>query len=363
VPCLVSGSGRRRVASATGRSGVILQGASTTTTSVDSRTAHGSPLTTPPRDAAATRPGRWWFWLRLAIVCGLVATLIGGAVHLIVRAAGTAIDEPALNESSGLVASHLNPGVFWSHNDSGRVAELFAFTADGQAVATLTMPGVRVRDWEDLAIGQDADGRAFGALYIGDIGDNGGGRDNVSVFRLPEPDLSTVVPGEPVALTVMDAERYELVYDDGPGDAETLMVDPRDGAILVVKKTMDETAPLYRADLPRDGTVTTLVRQSDVAIPGLLGLTRLATGGAISPSADRVVVRTYVAAWWWPVAPGQSIADAMTAIPSRLSLPAMRQGEAIAFSADGQTLYVTSEGSPALLGSIPAPAAPGSPDL
>ncbi len=295
--------------------------------------------------------------MRLAIVSGLIAILIGGGVHLIVRAAGTAIDEPALNESSGLAASHLNPGVFWSHNDSGRVAELFAFSADGEAVATLTLPGVRVRDWEDLAIGPDAAGRAFGGLYVGDIGDNGGGRDDVSVFRLPEPDLSTVVPGEPVDLTAKVVERFDLVYDDGPGDAETLMVDPRDGAILVVKKTTGETAPLYRAELPPDGALTTLERQSDVVIPGLLGLTRLATGGAISPTADRVVVRTYVAAWWWPVVPGQSIADAMTAIPSRLSLPAMRQGEAITFSPDGETLYVTSEGSPALLGSVPAPGA------
>ena len=302
---------------------------------------------------------QWRYWLRLAIVCGLVATLIGGGVHLIVRAAGTAIEEPALNESSGLVASHLNPGVFWSHNDSGRVAELFAFTADGQAVATMTMPGVRVRDWEDLSIGPDAEGRASGALYVGDIGDNGGGRDDVSVFRLSEPDLSSIVPGEPVDLTATDVERFDLVYDDGPGDAETLMVDPRDGSILVVKKTMDETAPLYQATLRADGAMTTLVRRTDVAIPGLLGLTRLVTGGSISSTVDRVVLRTYVAAWWWPVAPGQSIADAMTTIPSRLSLPAMRQGEAIAFSADGQTLYVTSEGSPALLGSVPAPTTDG----
>ena len=336
-------------------------GVSTTTTFVDPRFGEAPPGTIARGDAGAIRSRHWSYWLRLAIGCGLVATLVGGGVHLIVRAAGTAIEEPALNESSGLVASQRNPGVFWSHNDSGRVAELFAFTADGRAVATMTMPGVRVRDWEDLSLGPDAEGRASGALYIGDIGDNGGGRDDVSVFRLPEPDLRSVVPGEPVDLTASDVERFDLVYDDGPGDAETLMVDPRDGDLLVVKKTMDETAPLYRAQLPRKGTRTTLVRQSDVSIPGLLGLTRLVTGGSISPMADRVVLRTYVAAWWWPVAPGQSVTDAMTAIPTRLSLPAMRQGEAIAFSADGRTLYVTSEGSPALLGSVPAPTASDSP--
>ena len=291
----------------------------------------------------------------------IVASLIGGGIHLVVRAAGTAIAEPALNESSGLAASHLNPGVFWSHNDSGSVGRLYAFAANGRAVATLTIPDVRVFDWEDLAIGPDSAGRAFAGLYIGDIGDNSAGREKVTVFRLPEPDLRAVVPGQPVHLRVTeDLERFDFTFDDGPGDAETLMVDPRDGGVLVVKKTTDDVAPLFGAALPVDGSIGQLERQTDVAIPGLIGLTRLVTGGSISPAADRVVLRTYVAAWWWPVAPGQSIADAMTAIPFRLSLPAMRQGEAIAFSADGETLYVTSEGSPALLGSVPAPASAGS---
>lgn len=288
----------------------------------------------------------------------IIASLIGGGLHLVVRVAGVAIDEPALNESSGLADSHLNPGVFWSHNDSGREGQLFAFTADGQAVATLTIPDVRVFDWEDLASGPDAAGQAFAGLYIGDIGDNGGGREVVSMFRLREPDLRDVVPGKPVEITVAipSIERFDFTYDDGPGDAETLMIDPRDGSVLIVKKTSDEVASLYHAVLPTDGSTGLLEWQTDVAIPGLIGLTRLVTGGSISPTADRVVLRTYVAAWWWPVAPGQSIADAMTAIPTRLSLPAMRQGEAIAFSANGQTLYLTSEGSPALLGSVPAPA-------
>lgn len=284
--------------------------------------------------------------------------MIGGGAHLLVRAAGTAIDEPALNESSGLAASQRNPGVFWSHNDSGPGAVLYAFTGDGRAVATLDLPGVTVADWEDMAIGPDADGTPSAALYVGDIGDNGDSREYVSVFRITEPDLRDVVPGDPIRITAASVERFDLVYEDGPRDAETLMVDPRDGVVYVAAKTTDETTALYRAEPTHGESPGTLMREGDVVIPGLIGLTRLVTGGAISPAADRVVLRTYVGAWWWDIAPGQSIADAMTAIPQRISLPIMRQGEAITFSADGKTLYVTSEGSPALLGSVPAPQIP-----
>lgn len=322
----------------------------------------GQALPVRGAEITAAVPRRWT-WLRLGLVCALAAVLLGGGAHLLVRAAGTAIDEPALNESSGLAASQQNPGILWSHNDSGRDAELYAFTADGREVATLVLPGVEIRDWEDMAIGPATDGEPFAALYVGDIGDNKGGREHTSVYRLSEPDLGDVVAGQPVTLTAQSVERFDLVYDDGPRDAETLMVDPRDGTVYVVAKTTDETAGLYLADLSggasSDETPITLVHQSDVAIPGLIGITRLVTGGAISPSADRVVLRTYVGAWWWSVASGQSIADALTPIPKRISLPLMRQGEAVAFSADGRTLYVTSEGSPALLGAVPAPGGGG----
>ena len=291
------------------------------------------------------------------MLTGCLVVLLLGVGTLFVRAAGIAVYEPKLTESSGLAASHRNPGVLWSHNDSGPGAELYAFTDDGQPVATLVLPGVEIADWEDVAVGPDAAGQPFAALYLGDIGDNGGDRDHVSVFRLPEPELGGVVPGQPVPIEATGVERFDLVYDDGPRDAETLMVDPRDGAVYVVAKTTDEGAGLYRAELTTasgDGPLT-LEHVGDVAIPGLIGLTRLATGGAISPTSDRVVLRTYVAAWWWPVGPGQPIADAMRAEPVRIALPVMQQGEAITFSADGETLYVSSEGSPALLGSVPAP--------
>lgn len=309
--------------------------------------------------------GRWavllrhrrWTWFRLAAVCCLAAIVIGGTGHLVVRAAGTAIDEPSLNESSGIAASQLNPGILWSHNDSGRAAELYAFTDAGQAVATLVLPDVQIADWEDMAIGPSAEGQPFSAIYVGDIGDNGDSRETVAILRVAEPDLRGVPPGDPVTLTASSVERFDLIYDDGPRDAETLMVDPRDGSVFIAAKTTDETAGLYRAQLSNAGDPVTLEHVGDAAIPGLLGLTRLITGGAISPTADRVVLRTYLAAWWWTMMPDQSIADAMTAVPRRIALPIMRQGEAITFSADGDTLYVTSEGSPALLGSVPAPIA------
>ncbi|HEV2528025.1 MAG TPA: hypothetical protein VGT61_06250 [Thermomicrobiales bacterium] len=297
-------------------------------------------------------------WLRILLVVILLAGTLGGGGHLLVRSAGVSIDVAELSESSGLAASHRNPGILWSHNDSGPETALFAFTTDGSPVARLYLEGIDWYDWEDLAVGPDAAGDPFAALYLGDIGDNFAVREFVQVHRVDEPDLSAVVPGDPVVLSV-PVETFRLTYDDGPRDAETLFIDPRDGVAWVIEKAMSDRVPLYRADLSGGAGTRVLERVQEIDVPGAIGLTRLATGGAISPEADRIVVRTYVAGWVWWVQPGQSIPDAMASEPDRLSLPVMRQGEAVTFSADGERLYVTSEGVPAPLGSVAAPA-PGS---
>ena len=244
--------------------------------------------------------------------------------------------------------------MLWSHNDSGPDVALFAFTTGGAPVATLFLDGIDWYDWEDLAIGPGAGGDPFAALYLGDIGDNFGVRDFVQIHRIVEPDLSAVVPGRPAILTAA-VETFRLTYEDGPRDAETLFVDPRDGVVWVVEKVMSDRAGLYRAELAGDPNALVFVRVRDIAIPGAIGLTQLATGGAISPEADRIVVRTYVAGWIWAVAPGQSVPAAMALEPERIQLPVMRQGESISFSVGGDRLYVTSEGVPALLGSEAAP--------
>ncbi|RYG32539.1 MAG: hypothetical protein EOO01_34145, partial [Chitinophagaceae bacterium] len=64
-------------------------------------------------------------------------------------------------EASGLV---LWNGLFWTHNDSGRQAALFAVdTTTGAIKKTFTFSGVVNRDWEELT--QDDD-----YFYLGDIG-------------------------------------------------------------------------------------------------------------------------------------------------------------------------------------------------
>src|ERR1051325_7918903 len=93
---------------------------------------------------------------------------------------GTEFEEPvqiatlenqAINESSGIAASRRNQGLFWTHNDSGDDAFLYAIDRQGKHRGTWRVKGARAQDWEDIAVWKDAkSGTSY--IYVGDIGNN-----------------------------------------------------------------------------------------------------------------------------------------------------------------------------------------------
>ena len=99
--------------------------------------------------------------------------------------AGT-ITDPALVEISGLAASRTVPGVLWANNDSGDGPRVYALSAAGELLGTYDLAGAEAIDWEDIAVGPGPD-PSLHYVYVGDIGQNGGLRDQVEVYRVPEP--------------------------------------------------------------------------------------------------------------------------------------------------------------------------------
>ena len=87
-----------------------------------------------------------------------------------------------VKESSGVTHSRRNPGVFWTHNDSGDDAKLFAFDKKGRHLGTYTVAGADNRDWEEIA-SVSVDGKHF--LLICDTGDNDRTRPFVTLYLAP----------------------------------------------------------------------------------------------------------------------------------------------------------------------------------
>lgn len=275
-----------------------------------------------------------------AAVVALVAALPGPAAPAlcgpvpeeqlgVVRAPGAA-------ELSGLVVSRSQPGVLFTHNDSGDSARIFALRLDGALLAVDRVPGAAAVDWEDMAAGPGRDGRP--ALYLGDIGDNAARRATVDVYRVPEP---VVRPGAEGATA--PAERLSLRYPDGPHDAETLLVDPRRGDLYLVTKRADGRSGVYRAAAPLPfGGQATLRRVATLR----LGPTSAATGGSVSAAGDIVVVRTYGSVFVWGRRAGEDLGRTLARRPCRSAAAVYRerQGEAVALLPGGRGFLTVSEG-------------------
>jgi hypothetical protein len=234
------------------------------------------------------------------------------------------VHDPSANELSGLVRSPSQPGLLWSHDDSGSGPVLFGLRADGRVVAHPTVTGAQAVDWEDIAAAPGP------LLYIGDIGDNDRSRPSVDIYRVREP--------PPGADATAPARRLRLRYPDGPHDAEALLVDPLRGDVIVVTKAADG-ATAYRA------AGTTLRRIAAVRDA------RLVTGGSVSGDGRVVALRGYARVWIWIRHGREPLARTLERTPCSppVSLLPEGQGEAIALDRQGRSFATVAEGSPAVL--------------
>ena len=267
------------------------------------------------------------------------------------------VQDPALDEVSGVVASRAHPPVLWVHNDSGGKPAVYAITPDGASLGEYRVDGASVVDWEDIAVGPGPE-PATSYLYVGDIGDNAVARDSVDVYRVAEPAL---VP-DGTGGTLAGAERFTFHYPRRPVDAEALLVDPATGDLFVIDKVVNGTATVFRAPSTKlvDGADVTLGKVASLALAadspdapaGLPG--SLVTGADVSPDGNTVLVRTYRHVLAFARPKGEDLAAAFGVDPCRAPETPERQGEAVAFTADGKGYVTISEGEHAAVNTFTA---------
>lgn len=254
----------------------------------------------------------------------------------------------SLNQLSGMVASRAHPGVMYAHLDTGTGAAFYVMTVAGASLGSFALSGATATDWEDIAVGPGPTAGSF--IFVGDIGDNaartGGGnaRSEIQVYRVPEPDVdaSTSVG----AKTLNDWQRLRFTYPDKAHDAETLMVDPVTGDILIITKESNGASQVLRAagSTPAD-TPTVLELLATLSLPSS-GQGAQAAAGDISPSGESIILRTYTAIWLWCRA--SSWASTFGASPTELPSASEQQSEGLTFAADGQSWYSAGETSTAI---------------
>lgn len=138
-------------------------------------------------------------------------------------------------ESSGLLRSRQHKGVYWTINDSGNEAELFAFTLDGRLKKRYICEGGRCVDWEALAMDKQ------GNFYIADVGDNFHIRFEARLYRFQEPlDLSVdqkLKIDQLIKVSYVGGKRY---------NCEALCTTPEEELMLITRTPKPEAMYVLR---------------------------------------------------------------------------------------------------------------------
>lgn len=255
--------------------------------------------------------------------------------------------DDAITESSGLAISQKNLGAFWTLNDSGGGAFVYAFDRQGNKLGAWSVKGAKNLDWEDLAIYVDSnDGESY--LLIGDIGNNERARSEGIIYRVIEPKITNAdrTSSKNNPRPTAAAEAIRISYPDQRRDAETLMVNQTTGDVYIVSKSLIGKADIYKLPAPFDSKQKNVLQHiGQIGVPSFAP--GFLSGGAISPDGKRMVLTDYFALYEFVLpASAKSFDEIWNAKAEKIAVGERKQGEAVAYSTDGAAIFATSEKRP-----------------
>ena len=238
-------------------------------------------------------------------------------------------------EASGLARSTTTPGLFFVVDDATGTDMVAAIDAAGKVVSRIRVDGMDAGNAEALSVARCGAGSC---LYVGDIGDNAAARDDITVYRMPEP-----ARGD----TSATAEAWPYRYPDGAHNAESMIAD---GDRIVIITKPDEGKAAHRIYTgPAGGGELALVRTFRPPAPEHPLQSAFTGTVATDASFDghRVLLLTYdqVISYRAPAGPADP-ADFPTWPHEELPMPGLDQAEGITGLADGCGYAVASEAGP-----------------
>lgn len=266
---------------------------------------------------------------RILVVIAL-GTVLFVAYLMAVTLQKNPLDTDELLEASGLASSIVNPGILYSHNDSGGENIVYALDSKGRLRAKLRIVGRKNKDWEEIATCRDPkDRKAY--IYIGDIGDNQAKREKVKIIRVAEPRLNQ----RDSLYSLSKSEVYDIQYEDGARDAEAFFIDPKKGDIYIISKR-EEQVGIYRVSYPQSTIDINLAKKT-----GQMPLSWV-TAADISPNGKYILVKNYLGIKRYKVG-RKGIVHSLQKAGKQMSYELEPQGEAICWDARGKGYYTLSE--------------------
>ncbi|HEU5291749.1 MAG TPA: hypothetical protein VFU05_13965 [Cyclobacteriaceae bacterium] len=268
------------------------------------------------------------------------------------------LDSKELSEASGLAASINNPNFLWTNNDGGDKARIFLIDRQAQLKATVWFNKLKNRDWEAMAVGPGpVDGKNY--VYVGDIGDNKAKYEFKFIYRVEEPVIDWSKASD---TTLSNINTIKFQYPDGPRDAESMMIDPLTRDIFIISKR-EEKVNLYRLPFPQSSTETITAElalaklefnQHEEKVYSQQGNEKLTNGyhsdfynqivsASISRDGNEMLIKSYSSVYYWKRNQGETVAEMIKRMPTRLPYVPEPQGEAITFDVNGEGYFTVNE--------------------
>jgi hypothetical protein len=232
---------------------------------------------------------RWW-WLPFSFLLLSLIAVSWSSKHS--DNAGTSLSDslacPArlpfflpdeLQETSGLVWFD---NILWTINDSGNEPLIFGFSPDdGHILRTIKLVNANNVDWEEITADEKY-------LYVGDIGNNDGSRQNLCIYFVP---LSNLLKN---GFLEVQAGKIEFIYSGQdsfkyspfktPWDAESFLVF-NDSVYVFTKDWVDEGSSVF--------VFPAMVGAHRAVQTNLLNVEGLLTGATTDPGTGTIIFCGY----------------------------------------------------------------------
>lgn len=238
-----------------------------------------------------------------------------------------------VEETSGIELSGSNK--IWTFNDSGGANELYLCDTLGNLIRTVSIQGSWNRDWEDLA--QDDQGN----FYIGNIGNNHNNTTDLTIFKIPNPDLvqGNSVAAELITFTYEDQSAFPPVESQKNFDCESLFWANGNLYLCSKNRTVPFDGMTYLYRLPDEAGNHVAEKIGAFDTDGYDTFDYWITAADISPDGSKMCILSSDKMWVFYDFIGDNFFSGKNL---RINFPSSTQKEAIVF-VDNETVYITDE--------------------
>ena len=184
-----------------------------------------------------------------------------------------------LYEISGLL---IYDALFWGFNDSGGKNKLYGYNKNGIIECEIEVEDAKNRDWESIA--QDES-----HIYIGDFGNNMGGRKNLRIYKINKKDINPKkkkqkVQSKKISFKYANQKKFGFFDKTTPFDCEA-MIAFKGHLYLFSKNWQDRTTTVY--SIPAKKGEYEIYPRDTFNVKGLI------TGADISADNKKLVLVGY----------------------------------------------------------------------